>query len=501
MISSPYYERSYRIQDSIRSIIRIGGICAFGYLLGVAVVNMTSLPVHILAVIGAGFLLLLFPISPARFLLAYLIGLPFLDSVIPFFTIDLSGVQFGPQILLRGGLIILLVIYWVISRRNPFKLKSTIPMFILLVLLLLSTLAGGSRTQMGLITLAKHAYWMLLLPTIADMVKHKQMKLETIYICIVVSTLGFIFVVLISPFLGMDLGSFYGVGDARGPYGPHSLALCLCMGFIVVQALCVGQHNKLYQSILLLAGAAIVISVVRTYARTGYTSLSTSLIVFTLLIWIYGKHELKLRLQRPVMGLTFILIIGVISLYGIIHSDALMERVRDFSSVETAGAGRTLIYKAAIERYADFSILRIMFGGGLGSTFSLMGLYVPHNDYLVLLLAGGLVGLFLYLWVLTSLCRELRAVAKGVYLPYIIAVSAMAVFIVATMTNPVIGYMSVMTYFCFLVGGALGYYSEQKHMQGSRQTLEVCAPTVIEDNRQDKISHPQQNRNTGILNN
>ncbi len=478
MIGSPYFEHSHRLQDSIRAIIITCGICVFGYLVGIAVVNMTSMPVHILAVIGAGFMLLLFPISPARFLLAYLIGLPFLDSVIPFFTIDLSGVQFGPQILLRGGLIILLVIYWLISRRNPFELKSTIPMFILLVLLSLSTLAGGERTQMGLITLAKHAYWMFLLPTIADMVKHKQMKLETIYICIVVSTLGFIFVVVASPFLGMDLGSFYGVGDARGPYGPHSLALCLCMGFIVIQALCLEQHSRFNLSVLLLTGAAIVISVARTYARTGYTSLSTSLIVFTLLIWIYGKREINLRRQRPVMLLTFFLIIGVIGLYCIINSNALMERLRDFSSMDTAGAGRTLIYKAAIEKYADFSILRIMFGGGLGSTLSLMGIYVPHNDYLVLLLAGGLIGLFLYLWVLIGLWRELRAAAKDVYLPYIIAVSAMAVFIVATMTNPVIGYMSVMTYFCFLVGGAMGYYS----IQADHKTPDSRTSITVKDN-------------------
>jgi hypothetical protein len=266
-------------------------------------------------------------------------------------------------------------------------------------------------------------------------------------------------VVIAAPFIGIDLGSFYDIGDARGPYGPHSLALFLCLGFTVALALCPAQKNKLILLLLVLFCIGATISIARTYVRTGYMSFFASLFIFTLFFWRYGEKETNLRRYRFFLILSFIIIVGTFVLYGFTHPEAFMKRISDLSGIETAGSGRMAIYKAALQRYADFSVFGQVFGGGLGATHSLLGLKVPHNDYLVILLAGGPVGLALYIWLLVSLWRQIKTTARTTYLPLIIAGSAMTTFVVSTMTNPVIGYMSVMTCFSFLVGGAMGHYA------------------------------------------
>ena len=470
MISGRYEIDSYKWHAFISMIFRGIGICTLGISLGLAAFSISHFPIQTLITISAGLLLLIFPIAPAGFLLAYLVGLPFLDSLIPFFTTDLSGLRFGPQILFRGGLIVLLAYYWLVNQRNPLAFRPAVPMILLLLLLGLSTLASGIRTQLGLITLAKHAYWMLLLLTVADMVAQGSMKLETIYRCVIISTLCFMVVVVTAPFIGIDLGSFYGIGDARGPYGPHSLALCLCLGFIVALALCPTQKNRFFLLLLLLFCITITISIAKTYARTGYMSFFASLSIFTLLVWRYGKREAILRRYRVFLSLSFIIIIGAFCVYGFTHPEAFGQRISDLSDIETAGSGRTMIYQAALQSYVDLPMFRQVFGCGLGDMYFLMRseLQVPHNDYLVILLAGGLVGLALHFWLLVGLWRQIKLTVRITYLPLIIASSAMAMFVVATMTNPVIGYMSVMTYFSFLVGGAMGHYARADQMHARR---------------------------------
>jgi O-antigen ligase len=277
-------------------------------------------------------------------------------------------------------------------------------------------------------------------------------------------------VVVIAPFIGIDLGSFYGIGDARGPYGSHSLALCLSLGFIVALALCLTQKNRLFQSILLFFCLAAAISIARTYVRTGYLAFFTSLLVFTLFVWRYGKREIILRRYRALLSLIFIVIIGAFCVYSFAHAEDFRERNRDLTSIKTAGSGRMLIYRMAFKKYSDSSVFKQMFGGGLGDIYFLFGsvLKVPHNDYLVILLAGGLVGLALHFCLLLGFWRQITFTARATYLPLIIGGTAIATFAVATMTNPVIGYMSVMTYFSFLTGGAIGHYARVDQMNTPR---------------------------------
>ncbi len=453
----------YEKYDSVISRVRKGTpLIALGAAAGLTLVYLVYLP-QVLLVIGAGLLLLVFPISPANFLLAYLVGLSFLDLLIPFFTtIFAGGLHFGPQIIFRGGLIVLLLYYWLLNRRNPLAFRPAVPMFILFLLLTFSSLGGSTTMQIGLSDLAKFLYWIALLLTVADMVQQGKMRLHTIYRCVVISALCYSIVVIISPFFGIDLGSYYEVGDVRGPYGPHGLALCLCMGVVGVLALCIEQRNKLFLLLLLLFGSVMTISIARTYARTGYTSLLISMLVFSVMVWYYGKRQARLRRHRLALGLAFLIAVGAFSIYSWVNAEAFRHRISDFSGIETAGSGRMMFWGAALERYSDFSVFKKIFGGGTGAQLGLLGLYGTHNDYLFILLSGGILGIGLYLWTFISLWKQIKSTARGNYLPLIVAGSAMVIVLVASMSNGVIlESLSVMTYFSFLVGGAMGYYAKR----------------------------------------
>ena len=142
------------------------------------------------------------------------------------------------------------------------------------------------------------------------------------------------------------------------------------------------------------------------------------------------------------------------------HMEQLVERFSDFTDDEKiAGSGRAFIFLTALKNYAKFSILKKVIGGGfLAARIHGNFLIALHNDYLSVLLAGGFVGIGLYLWLFISLWTQVKSTASHSYFPFIIAGCAIATYLVAAMTGNTWVDVPVMTYFSFLVGGALGYY-------------------------------------------
>ena len=139
-----------------------------------------------LTMVGAFIFLSLFFIKPEKLLLVYLVICPLLDQMISF-----MGGQAGPQIILRGGIVLVLLFYWLTAMRNPLNIKVARPMMLLLFLLGVSALvfAGGQYFKTELAALAKLALWMLLLLTVADMVTVGKMKVKWIYRCVTLSLL------------------------------------------------------------------------------------------------------------------------------------------------------------------------------------------------------------------------------------------------------------------------------------------------------------------------
>jgi O-antigen ligase len=182
-------------------------------------------------------------------------------------------------------------------------------------------------------------------------------------------------------------------------------------------------------------------------------------LTFSLMFWIYEKGEHSKR-QKAVLCLALVITIGIVALYVSTHATSITQRFSDFSNPARAGSGRLLIYKAAIASYQEYSIFGKLFGQGLGAAIS----YYPgtristHNDYISILLSGGLMGLVLYFFVFIELWRQVKSTAQNSHLPFVIAGTTIATYLVAAISDNVMQFVSPMTYFGFLIGGAMGYY-------------------------------------------
>ena len=138
--------------------------------------------------------------------------------------------------------------------------------------------------------------------------------------------------------------------------------------------------------------------------------------------------------------------------------ESLIMRNRDLLDEQTMGSSRLRIFQDALEVYADFPIPQKAIGGGIvAETLPSWG-HDAHNDYLNVLLTGGLVGLLLHLWIFISLWRQVKSTVQDDYFPLIVSYCTIVIYAVGAMTYAVREYPNVMTYFSFLVGGALGYY-------------------------------------------
>jgi hypothetical protein len=318
---------------------------------------------------------------------------------------------------------------------------------------------------------------MLLLLTVADMVAHREIKLDALYRCMAISVLIMTASALAASLLGLTEGK-YGVGDTHGYFTPHSLAISLSIGLIVPLTLATRQQKRLFRWALLAFSAVIVVCIAKTYVRTGWTACIATVFALNVLFWRYGKGDSVGSTSSPQGWKTLIwaqaILAGVIVVYTLINLEALIMRNRDFmgEGPVSAGSGRIEIYSAMLNRYANFSMLQKVFGGGYAATL-LMTVnrgFSPHNDYLNILVAGGLVGLSLYLWITVSLWNQIKRESHlwSSGLPLIVAGSAIAAYLVASMTNGIWDYVAVMTYFSFLVGGAIGYYQQNQGL-GSRK--------------------------------
>lgn len=447
-------------RQSVSWVLKIITVIVLGILSGFALVHFST---RTLVMIGTGILLPIFLIQPAKFLLAYLVASPLLDQMIPFLTTRVSGLPSGPQILFRGGLTVLLVSYWLIRHRSPLIFKCAKPILMLLLLLAITTLSSSTLIQLGITSLAKLAFWMLLLLTLADLVVQENITLETIYRFVMLSLLLLIGCLLLSEFL-FSRGLVYfrhrhDVGEITGLFAPHGVALSLSFGLTVILTSVIRQRTKLLLLLLLLFSLLTVISIFRTYARTGYTTSISILFSLSILLWRYGRGG-DSRRQRLILGAIVIIIIGFAAMYAFTHTNSLKDRFSDFSDPNTAGSGRLKMYRKALRTYADFPVFAKLFGSGFGASFSYYSdrdhILATHNDYLTILLAGGIVGMFLYIWIFAGLWGQIKITTGDEYLPVIIAGTCIVAYLVAAMTNGVMTSPSVMTYFSFIVGGSIG---------------------------------------------
>jgi O-antigen ligase len=426
--------------------------------LGFVLVNFSA---KVLAMVFSFFISLVFFIKPKNFLLGYLIISPILEQLIPYFGFDISGLRLGPQIVIRGGLTVLLMFYLIANYKDISSIQIIKPIFAILALFSITTIIVDMRNSMAFSELAKIFYWLLLLVTIAKMTQNSQMTINKIYQSVTISSIMFLIILFVSQKLGMPRKSF----------APHAVAISLCMILNVIVYFIGKQKRPLYLLLAIIICILIVVSISNTYVRTAYSTSALALISLIVLTWIYSKGE-EAKRQKLILTVMTLMIIVTVILQVSIHREDFNKRFADLSNLdEKTGSGRLEIWKSSYKTYLNYTIFEKFLGGGMVITYKNQflgtGEFATHNDYLFILLSGGLLGIALFVWLFIVIVRCLMFSKNDDTTPMIIGWTTVVTYLVASMTNNVQGYPLVMTYFAFLVGGGIGHYQRYKY-----QTLE-----------------------------
>ena len=105
-------------------------------------------------------------------------------------------------------------------------------------------------------------------------------------------------------------------------------------------------------------------------------------------------------------------------------NQVLMDRIlgqgkyNQEDSFERLGSGRGLMMLASFKIYEDSNTFEKLFGLGVTEQKSRMKLeigngLVPHNGFLYLLLTNGILGLFLFLWFLRKVWKNIVKLTGG----------------------------------------------------------------------------------------
>ncbi len=183
---------------------------------------------------------------------------------------------------------------------------------------------------------------------------------------------------------------------ARGPFlqaVANGVTLTL-LGLIAIDTL---RNRRLPRPLLLPLLAALPVAVLATKTRSVWLSFAG-----VLLLLLFSESR---EIRRASLGLLIAALIGVVG-FACWSENAIAERLEDRSPVEF----RLSMYQAGLEMFSEKPLLgwgyermREELGRRI-SDFHQEAFYF-HNTYLEVLVEHGLLGLFLYLWMVFDLFR------------------------------------------------------------------------------------------------
>lgn len=449
--------RTYTDSDVRTSIWMYAALFFLAVVTGLLIASITPTSIVVAVVLGLG---LLFIFSPFKGLLAYLLVFPILDQLTSFTLFEFGALEINSQIFLRGTLLLVIALYWITRKHRFFDYPLTKPISLFLSYFFISS-AIGLDPITGLTYWAKLAFWLLLIPTstaiLLDAQRENPDSEELLGGFARFSLLVIIVSVVFSVLNGVTTsGSAYGVGEVFGQFSSqHALALPLTMGLTWAIMPLVSGRRVIFPT--LLAGAILVV-ILGTYVRTSLVAVLIGILV--LLIFALRLKFIDSMQKKLACFLAILLVCTVTIGHLYINKDSWSQRTQDFSTTETAGAGRLDIYGDNLNYFLSSSIFQKVFGNGLHSTSAISkentgSATEGHNDFVELLVGGGILGLFLYFMLLFLTWREIqkRLVDRSIF--GLAAVMGFAILLASGLLNGIIFYPSALTYFAVLIGAMI----------------------------------------------
>ncbi len=310
----------------------------------------------------------------------------------------------------------------------------------------------------------KIATWLLILATSSKTFTEEQNLYQinqAVSIAVVIVVFSFILSRL--GFYGKSLTyetgvTLYGGGFETG----KALAYHLGMAIPILALATVNKHgiNQYFSIILIFTSMTVIIL---TFVRAPVIALLVGFLSYQYFDYRYGdKRFLK------VISIIFFIALTVISFTFFWGQSQYTSRWRELGDkysegrIEKLGSGRVGGLISFYEYYLyKASVLRKVFGSGLGSSYAYLGTnIIIHNDFAEILMGCGIIGLSIYLFILLRVFKLLIQSLKKTNQPrvaraVILALSSFFVFISFHMTNITSGLL-VLSMWAIYSGATIG---------------------------------------------
>ena len=154
-----------------------------------------------------------------------------------------------------------------------------------------------------------------------------------------------------------------------------------------------------------------IIAILLCDART-YIIIASVLVLFTVLLLIKNKYLRRLVLLFSLIGIIFI---GLY--YTSMRASSNIFVLENYGSLHFITSGRSTFWKIDIEEFFKTPFWNIIFGDGYNFVYNvneeLYGSPIwAHNDYINILLANGIIGLFIYFYAIYLLIKTVSRKVK-----------------------------------------------------------------------------------------
>ncbi len=258
-----------------------------------------------------------------------------------------------------------------------------------------------------------------------------------VIICVLVASLSVLEAFVLHQGILQSNGSIVGGSGNRTYFAVYLLLhACLAAYLFSEKRLEEKQEKKKFRfSFVWLSSAAyLAFLVFLTSCRGSVIGMGVGLIFFLILIAWYYRHTVYKYLALG--GLAFILIGGltffVLAQYHFFQNNKIISRYTEISSSDASLQGRLFATKVSFKAWQEKPILgwgqenfdvayNKHYDPGLLKYSNEMFFDTPHNKYLDVLVANGLLGLFAYLFILWTVFSRLKSYFRENQIPFLSA--------------------------------------------------------------------------------
>ncbi len=394
------------------------------------------------------------------------------------------GIRLNPGDILGLITIVLCLLFIVMNFRSTILSSTAGALNVLIFFLLLWCLLSAALSQEKFFLLkkwAKMASWLLLVP-VSTVVFNNLKNISTLRFWGIISLVITLSSVIVANIFGIGPIAYAskgmsGTGFHLGYYASESalsLALAMSLPFLFLPYV---DHGKIearlskFVFLLLLVDLSCILLI---FLRASILAVLLSVMVF---VSLSRRNELT-RQSLFTKSIVIFVTLGIVIGFFLTHQDIIKSRFSDVltyeeggkHSIEKLGSGRIWLLKTYFELWRSrgwaYKLFGVDTGTQGGQKLRVKMKSETHNDIMAMLYYAGIMGLFIYLCILSGILRIIlkRLIRVPDSISHHLGVVALSAFVIYLVFIVHGGLYQIlpMSYFAMVIGSVTSYCSSKK---------------------------------------